>query len=64
MFFGQQRAKDGRNDNPTVKQFCDTTVSLRIQRSAPLESMRGNCSKRRTTDIVVDGTPLPMRKRR
>ena len=64
MFFGQQQAKGGRNDNPTVKQFCDATVSLRIQRSAALEPMRGNCSKRRTTDIVVDETPLPKRKRR
>ena len=30
-FFGQQRAKGGRNDNPTVMQFCDAAASLRIQ---------------------------------
>ena len=25
-FFGNQRAKGGRCDNPTVKEFCDTSV--------------------------------------
>ena len=25
-FFGQQRAKGGRNDNPTVTWFCDAAV--------------------------------------
>ena len=30
-FFGKQRAHGGRSDNPTVKQFCDNTVSLRVQ---------------------------------
>ena len=62
LFFGQQRAKGGRNDNPTVQQFCDATVSLRVQKSAALEPMRGNCKRR--TDIVMDETPLPKRKRR
>ena len=62
-FFGQQRAKGGRNDNPTVMQFCDAAVSLRIQKSAALEPIRGNC-KRQTADIIVDDTPLPKRKRR
>ena len=44
-FFGQQRARGGRNDNPTVQQFCDTTVSLRLQRSAALNPVRGNCRR-------------------
>ena len=63
LFFGQQRAKGGHNDNPMVQQFCDATVSLIVQKSAALKPMRGNCSKIRT-DIVVDETPLPKRKRR
>ena len=62
-FFGQQRARGGRNNNPTVNQFCDTTVSLRIQGSAALDPIRGN-TKKRTTDIIVDETPIPKRKRR
>lgn len=63
-FFGKQRAAGGRNDNPTVQQFCHNTVSLRVQGSAALEPVHGNCRKRSisTTDIV-DDTPLPKRKR-
>ena len=63
-FFGKQRAAGGRNDNPTVQQFCHNTVSLRVQSSAALEPVRGNCRKRSisTTDIV-DDTPLRKRKR-
>lgn len=64
-FFGQQRARGGHNDNPTVKQFCDTTVSLRLQRSTAIDPIRGNCRKRvRDTTIRVDDTPLPKRKRK
>lgn len=63
-FFGQQRAKGGRNDNPTVQQFCKTTVSLRVQGSAALDPLRGNCRKRPADRIIhVDETPLPKRKR-
>ena len=65
MFFGSQRAKGGRSDNPTVKQFCDSTVSIRVQRSASVNAVRGNCRKRHAEkdDIQVDETPLPKRKR-
>lgn len=61
-FFGNQRAKGGRSDNPTVKQFCTSTVSLRVQGSAALAPLRGNC-KRQTSNIEVDETPLPKRQR-
>ena len=60
-FFGQQRARGGRNDNPTVQHFCDSTVSLRIQKSAALEPLQGNC-RRKTTSIIMDETPVPKRK--
>ena len=36
-FFGKQRYKGGWNDNPSVKEFMDNTVSLRIQGSAALD---------------------------
>ena len=64
-FFGKQRARGGRSDNPTVKQFCDNTVSLRVQGSAALEPVRGNCGKRKlnSSDESVDSTPLPKRPR-
>lgn len=65
-FFGKQRACGGRNDNPTVKQFLDNTVSLRLQGSVALDPVRGNCRKRKRQDAKgpasIDETPLPKRK--
>ena len=63
-FFGKQHGCGGRNDNPTVKQFLDNTVSLRVQGSAALDPVRGNCRKRRQTVPFIDETPLPKRKRK
>lgn len=65
-FFGKQRAAGGRSDNPTVRQFCLNTVSLRVQGSAALEPVRGNCGKRPTSSSVDDddlSKPLPKRPR-
>ena len=62
-FFGNQRARGGRNDNPTVQQFIDNTVSLRVQGSAALDPVRGNCGKR-PFEMTVDEEPLPKRPRR
>lgn len=63
-FFGHQRAKGGRNDNPTVQQFCKNTVSLRVQGSTALKLSRGNCRKRPGDNtITVDNAPLPKRRR-
>lgn len=63
-FFSQQRSRGGRNDNPTVHQFCDNTVSLRVQKTAALKPLHGNCSKKRHLQpIIVDDTPLKKRKR-
>ena len=62
-FFGNQRARGGRNDNPTVQQFIDNTVSLRVQGSAALDPVRGNCGKR-PSEMTVDEEPLPKRPRR
>ena len=63
-FFSKQRAAGGRSDNPTVQQFCKNTVSLRVQGSAALEPLRGNCGKRLINTGVMDlSTPLPKRPR-
>ena len=63
--YGQIRAKGGRNDNPTVQQFNDSTVSLRVQGSAALDPVRGNCRRnRKKLEIMVDEMPLPKRKRK
>lgn len=63
-FFGKQRAWGGRSDNPTVKQFCDNTVSLRVQGSAVLEPVRGNCERKRDLSTITDiAVPLPKKTR-
>ena len=46
-------------DNLTVQQFCKNTVSLRVQGSAVLEPLRGNCKRQQKYSPYVDATPLP-----
>ena len=63
-FFGKQRAAGGHNDNPTVQGFCSNTVSLRVQGSAALEPVRGNCEAKKINDSFDElAAPLPKRKR-
>lgn len=65
-FFGCQRMICGRNDNPSVNTFMHNTVSLRIQGSAALKPFRGNCRRRKRSEIKpipVDNTPLEKRRR-
>ena len=60
LFFGKQRAAGGRNENPTVQQFCENTITLRVQRSAALEPLCGNCRKRPVDcSALTDDTLLP-----
>ena len=53
-FSGKQRYKGGQNENPSVKEFLDNTVSLCVQGSAALEPLRGNCSRKRNAPMIVD----------
>ena len=62
-FFGKQRYKGGRSENPSVKEFLANTVSLRVQGSAALEPLRGNCSRKRNAPMIVHCDPLPKLKR-
>ena len=64
-YFGQQRARGGRNDNPTIQQCVDNSAALRIQKSQALDPVRGNCSRKRLfkEPPQIDNTPLPKRKR-
>ena len=64
-YFGQQRARGGRSENPSVKQALDNSLSLRQQRSMALDPVRGNSrQKRRVVPTeVIDDTPLPKRRR-
>ena len=57
-YFGKQRYRGGSSDNPSVKEFIDNAVSLRVQGSAALEPLRGNCSrKQQSGPLLVDETP-------
>ena len=63
-FFGKQRAAGGRSDNPTVQDFCNSTVSLRVQGSAALDPVRGNCEAKRLSNPLDElKAPLAKRKR-
>ena len=65
-YFGQQRARGGRNENPTLQQCIDNSAALRIQKSQALNPVRGNCSRKRKLfedPPQIDNTPLPKHKK-
>lgn len=62
-YFGQQRARGGRCENPTVKTCLESALSLRVQRSFALQPLRGNCSKKRRLCLKDDIDTAPLQKR-
>ncbi len=54
-YFGKQRARGGRNENPTLKQCA---AALCVQKSLALDPVRGNCRRKRLcyseTNIIDD----------
>ena len=63
-FFGQQRARGGRSDNPNTRNFLYNTQAIRVQRSMAI-GHGGNVRKRKlqwTTD--TDDLSRPLKKRR
>lgn len=72
-YFGKQRARGGRSDNPTVwERTLQNAGALRIQKSLALDPVRGNSSRKRRlfaesdqglTVHNIDNTPLPKRHR-
>ncbi len=65
-YFGKQRARGGRNENPTLKQCVHNAAALRVQKSLALDPVRGNCRRKRlcySETNIIDETPLPKRKR-
>lgn len=63
-YFGRQRARGGRNENPTVQQVLHNAAALRLQRSVVLDPVRGNCARKRGLFEPVEDTPLRKRKRK
>lgn len=64
-YFGKQRARGGRNEHPNMQQCLKNATVLRMQRSASLDPVRGNCRRKRYIDVaesaVINSTPLPKR---
>ena len=66
-YFGMQRARGARCDNPSLKDCLKNAVAIRAQRSLDLDRVQGNCRRKRRivgTSPEIDDTPLPKRKRR
>lgn len=66
-YFGQQRSRGGRCDNPTIEQCLKNAVAIRAQRSLNLDLVRGNCRRKRQVmqndGSDIDSTPLPKRRK-
>lgn len=66
-YFGKQRARGGRNENPNLQQCIHNASALRVQKSMALDPVRGNCSRKRRLfgdeQPTIDNTPLPKRSR-
>ena len=62
-FFGQQRARGGRNDNPNVASVLHNTQAIQVQRTMAI-GHGGNVHKRKEqwkTDISNLSRPLKKR---
>ena len=65
-FFGQQRARGGRSDNPNVKIFLQNAQAIRVQRTMAI-GHGGNVRKHKeqwTTDIADLSRSLNKRPRK
>lgn len=67
-YFGQQRARGGRNENPNLQQCLYNAAAIRVQKSIATDPVRGNCDRKKRlyadTQPEIDSTPLPKRKRK
>lgn len=62
-FFGKQRARGRRNDNPTVEQFIHNSSAISIGKSLAYGGS-SNIRKRKTQIDIEDlSAPLPKRQR-
>ena len=46
-FFGHQRSMGGHNDNPDAPSFMHNTVSIRVQGTTALNTLRGELPQKR-----------------
>ena len=67
-YFGMQRARGRRCDNPNMKECLQNSIAIRAQKSLELDHVQGNCRRKRhlppePESTIIDSTPLPKRKR-
>ena len=67
-YFGRQRARDRRNENPNLHQCLLNAALLRLQKSVSPNPIRGNCRRKRhlqldESAVINDSEPLPKRMR-
>ena len=65
-FFGQQRARGGRSDNPNVKTFLHNAQAIRVQRTMAI-GHGGNVRKRKeqwNADVADLSRPIKKRPRK
>ena len=68
IYFGRQRARDRRNENPNLHQCLLNAALLRVQKSVSLNPVRGNCRRKKhlrldESAVINDSDPLIKRMR-
>ena len=65
-YFGQQRGRGGRSDNPSVEECLKNSASIKQQGSLSQVPVRGNSSRRQRLfpEEKIYDTPLPKRCRK
>lgn len=62
IFFGQQRARGQRNDNPSVAQFMENSQALVVQKSLALGGSSSISKNKRNLELSPLCRPLPKRR--
>ena len=65
-YFGMQRTRGRRCDNPSLKECLQNAVAIRAQKSLDLDRVQGNCRRKRrlSSPEKIDDTLLPKRSRK
>ena len=63
IFFGQQRSRGQRNDNPSVAQFLYNTQALVVQKSLAIGGS-SNISRKRHNPMELSPLSRPLSKRK
>jgi len=64
VLFGQQRARGGRCDNPSVKQFLLNTQAIMVQKSLALGGSSNISSRKRRNPFDTSPLSRPLAKHR